>query len=204
MKISHISTKLHPLKALWEDEQTQGQINGRTGTALLIYPGKSHGSSHGVHPLMPAGLSTHPWFQLRRDQELSLTLITVRLLRFCATCGHLEPQKLAGSERQSVTAPIILTKAKAKELVPDVMNFSACFPLDLSKMLLLGGFTHSIRGSGNVSSIPPLPSQSCWRKLKMFHLHRGWRTCDGQQLHERARDFISGFSLGLWVPASLF
>lgn len=137
-------------------------------------------------------------------QELSLTLITVRLLRFCATCGHLEPQKLAGSERQSVTAPIILTKAKAKELVPDVMNFSACFPLDLSKMLLLGGFTHSIRGSGNVSSIPPLPSQSCWRKLKMFHLHRGWRTCDGQQLHERARDFISGFSLGLWVPASLF
>lgn len=60
MKISHISTKLHPLKALWEDEQTQGQINGRTGTALLIYPGKSHGSSHGVQPLMPAGLSTHP------------------------------------------------------------------------------------------------------------------------------------------------
>lgn len=204
MKISRIGTKTHPLQALWEGEQTQGRINGRTGTALLTYPGKSHGSSHGIQPWTPAGLSTHPWFQLRQDQELSLTLTIIRLLRFCATCGHLEPQKLPGSERQSVTAPIIWTKAKAKGLILDLINFSACFPLDLSKTLLLGGFARAITGSGNVSSIPPPPSKSCWRKLKMLHLHRGWRTCDGQQLHEQARDFISGFSLEFWVTASLF
>lgn len=37
MKISRIGTKTHPLQALWEGEQTQGLINGRTGRALLTY-----------------------------------------------------------------------------------------------------------------------------------------------------------------------
>lgn len=50
MKISRIGTKSHPLQALWEGEQTQGLINGRTGRALLTYPGRSHGSPHGVQP----------------------------------------------------------------------------------------------------------------------------------------------------------
>lgn len=56
-KISPTYTKSHPLKALWEDEQTQAQVKGRTGTALLLYPGKSHSSSQ---PLTPADPSTHP------------------------------------------------------------------------------------------------------------------------------------------------
>lgn len=36
---------------------------------------------------------------------------------FSTTCGHLEPQKLPGSEGQSVTAPITLMNGKAKERV---------------------------------------------------------------------------------------
>lgn len=56
-KISPTCSKSHPLKALWEDEETQAQVKGRTGTALLLYPGKSNSSSQ---PLTAADLSTHP------------------------------------------------------------------------------------------------------------------------------------------------
>lgn len=68
MEMCPVHTKSHPLRALWEDEQSQGQANGRTDRALLIDPDKSHSSSQ---PIRPAASALFPEFG--QDQELSLT-----------------------------------------------------------------------------------------------------------------------------------
>lgn len=135
----------------------QGQADGRSGTALLIYPGKSHSPSQAsalqASPLIPDFGQDQELYQTSPDHSQVLCC----LWAFRAT-------KTSWQCRTKCHSTNHLNKRQSKRACPDLINFCACFSLDLSKMLLLSGFAHSIRGSGNVNSIPPPPPQSCWRK----------------------------------------